>query len=150
MDLLEKNFYVGEHGRSVDEKLRVALPAKWRPKNEDDLFLALPNPIGCITVYPPKMVVRLEGKISEVSLGDRQGQMVLAKLFSKADTFCCDTKGRVKIDEKLIKHGDILREVLFIGGGSTFNIWNPEKFKIYMQREESLEDVASILKGLGL
>jgi MraZ protein len=150
VDLLGKSFYVGEHGRSMDEKLRVALPTKWRPENEvEDMFLALPNPIGCITVYPPKMVVRLEEKISEVSLGDRRGQMVLAKLFSRADTFCCDGKGRIKIDERLIKHGDILREVVFVGGGSTFSIWNPEKFKVYMQ-QESLEDVASILKGLGL
>jgi MraZ protein len=146
---LVKSFYVGEHERSVDEKLRVALPSKWRPENEEDAFLALPNPIGCITVYPPKMVARLEEKVSEVGLGDIQGQVVLAKLFSKADTFCCDTKGRVKIDERLMKHADIHGDAVLVGGGSIFNIWNPEKFKLYVQ-QESAEDVAVILKGLGL
>ncbi|MDR0590677.1 MAG: hypothetical protein LBG09_02375 [Puniceicoccales bacterium] len=144
-----KSFYVGEHERAVDEKLRVALPSKWRPESEDETFLALPNPIGCITVYPPKMVARLEEKVSEVSLGDTEGQMVLAKLFSQADTFTCDAKGRVKIDERLVKHGDIGTEVVLVGGGSTFSIWNPEKFRIYVRRE-SPQDIASILKGLGL
>ena len=36
-----------------------------------------------------------------------------------------------------------------VGGGSTFNVWEPEKFRSYLERE-SLEDVASVLKGLGL
>jgi DNA-binding transcriptional regulator/RsmH inhibitor MraZ len=57
--------------------------------------------------------------------------------------------GALKIEERLIKHGDILGEVVLVGGGSTFHIWNPEKFKTYIQ-QESMEDVASILKGLGL
>ncbi|MDR2200496.1 MAG: hypothetical protein LBN94_00050 [Puniceicoccales bacterium] len=149
MNSFVKSFYVGEHERSMDEKLRIALPAKWRPESGDDTFLALPNPVGCITVYPPKMVARLEEKVAAIGLGDIQGQMVLAKLFSKADTFCCDGKGRIKIGEKLIKHGVLSNEVLLVGGGSTFNIWNPEKFKNYVQGESS-RDVASILQELGL
>jgi MraZ protein len=146
---LVKSFYVGEHTRSVDEKMRIALPAKWRPESEEDTFLALPNPIGCITVYPPKMIVRLEEKVAEVSFGDTQGQMVLARLFSKADTFSCDSKGRIKIEERLLRHAQIQSEVIFIGGGSTFNVWEPGKFKDYLEKE-SQEDVASVLRGLGL
>ncbi|MDR2813009.1 MAG: hypothetical protein LBB05_04480 [Puniceicoccales bacterium] len=144
-----KKFYVGEYARSADEKMRIALPAKWRPDNEADTFLALPNPAGCITVYPPKMITRLEEKVAEVSFGDTQGQMVLARLFSKADTFSCDNKGRVKIEERLLKHAQIRSEVIFVGGGSTFNIWEPEKFKNYLEKEPQ-EDVTSVLKGLGL
>jgi MraZ protein len=149
MNTLIKSFYVGEHARSVDEKMRIALPVKWRPESEADTFLALPNPIGCITVYPPKMIMRLEEKVAEVSFGDTQGQMVLAKLFSKADTFSCDGKGRIKIDDRLLKHAHIRVDAVFVGGGSTFNLWEPEQFKTYLERE-SLDDVASVLKGLGL
>lgn len=149
MNALVKSFYVGEHARSVDEKMRIALPPKWRPENEEDAFLALPNPIGCVTVYPPKMIARLEEKVAQVSFGDSQGQMVLAKLFSKADTFSCDSKGRIRIEEKLLKHAKIQSEVIFVGGGSTFNVWEPEIFKHYLEIE-SQEDVASVLRGLGL
>jgi DNA-binding transcriptional regulator/RsmH inhibitor MraZ len=94
------------------------------------------------------MVARLEEKVSEVSQGDTEGQMVLAKLFSKADTFTSDAKGRIKIDERLVKHGGIGAEVVLVWCGSTFSIWNPEQFKIYVQRE-SPQDIASILKVLG-
>jgi MraZ protein len=149
VSLLVKSFYVGEYARSVDEKMRIALPAKWRPDSEVDTFLALPNPAGCITVYPPKMIVRLEEKVAEVSFGDTQGQMVLAKLFSKADTFSCDNKGRIKIEERLLKHAQIQSEAVFIGGGSTFNIWEPENFRNYLAKEPQ-EDAASVLRGLGL
>jgi DNA-binding transcriptional regulator/RsmH inhibitor MraZ len=68
-----KSFYIGEHARSIDEKMRIALPVKLRLENEEDIFLALPNPIGCIIVYPPKMIARLEAKVAEVSFGDTQG-----------------------------------------------------------------------------
>jgi MraZ protein len=149
VNLLVKSFYVGEYIRSVDEKMRIALPAKWRPDTETDTFLALPNPVGCITVYPPKMIVRLEEKVAEVSFGDTQGQMVLARLFSKADTFSCDNKGRIKIEERLLKHAQIQSEVIFVGGGSTFNMWEPGIFKDYLSKE-SQEDVASVLRELGL
>jgi MraZ protein len=95
------------------------------------------------------MIVRLEEKVAEVSFGDTQGQMVLAKLFSKADTFSCDNKGRIKIEERLLKYAQIQSEAVFIGGGSTFNIWEPENFRNYLAKE-SQEDAASVLRGLGL
>lgn len=64
------------------KKMRIALPAKWRPEIEEDAFLAPPNPIGCITVYAPKMITRSEEKVAEVSFGGTQGQMVLAEIIS--------------------------------------------------------------------
>lgn len=141
------SFYVGEYVRQLDEKMRMALPSKWRSENET--FLALPNPIGCITVYPPKMVARLEEKVAQISFGDTKGQMALAKLFSKADMFSCDSKGRVKLEDRLIKFAEITSEAVFVGGGSVFNIWEPERFRAYVE-SDTMGDLSSILKGLGL
>lgn len=149
MDSWINSFYVGEYTRQMDEKMRVAMPARWRPEDSESSFLALPNPLGCLTVYPPKMVARLEEKVAQVSLGDTAGQMALAKLFSKADIFTCDSKGRVKLEERLLRFAQISTEAVFVGGGAVFNIWSPERFQNYIQNE-SLDDVTDVLKGLGL
>ncbi|MDR3143389.1 MAG: hypothetical protein LBT57_00840 [Puniceicoccales bacterium] len=153
MFLLAKSFYVGEFERSLDDKCRLSLPLKWRPTDEREApsFLALPNPVGCITVYPPKMIARLEERVSNVSLGDQVGQQALARLFSQADTFDCDAKGRMKLEERLVRHADIHRDVLMVGTYTTFHIWNPERFRAYLQRPITQEDEMSlILKSIGL
>lgn len=149
MNLLVKSFYVGEYARQIDEKGRVPLPSKWRPDADTELLLALPNPIGCITIYPPAMVARLEEKVASVSLGDLAAQKALAKLFSRADTFACDSKGRIKLENRLLDFAGIRSEALFVGGGAVFNIWEPTRFQDYIEEEKS-EDIPEILKGLGL
>jgi MraZ protein len=151
VNFLEKSFYVGQFQRSIDDNLRISLPTKWRSNVNNEVFLALPNPIGCITIYPPKMITRLEEKVAEVSLGDQRGQHVLAKLFSNADTFGCDQKGRIKIEERIITHAGISSEVVLIGSYMTFNIWEPNRFQNYIKRiDHQNDEMSDILKGLGL
>ena len=54
-------YFVGEFTHSLDSKGRLTIPSKWRIPEGDNTYLGLPNPGGYITVYPPKMVARLEG-----------------------------------------------------------------------------------------
>ena len=152
MGFLGKNVFVGEFSHQMDAKNRLCIPAKWRfVGDEADVYLALPNPIGCITIYPPKMVERLEEKVSVVSLGDIQGQKVLAKLFSQADTFGCDKQGRITLSEKLVQHAHLEKSALLIGSYVTFNIWEPEAYKNYMNRSEAEEnEMSRLLQQLGL
>ena len=44
-----------------------------------------------------------------------------------------DTEGRVSFTEKLLNHAKIKNNILFVGLGKTFQVWEPklfEKFKI--------------------
>jgi MraZ protein len=147
------NIYVGEHARSIDAKARVALPAKWRfgTKNEECVYLALPNPAGCVTVYPPSMVEKLSEKIAEVSLGDDVGQRTLTRLFSRADQLICDSQGRIQINKLLLAHADLEKDVIVVGNFVTFSIWKPERYGKYIG-EESCEgdEINKILTKLGL
>ena len=52
-------FFVGEFTHALDSKGRLTIPSKWRIPGGDNTYLALPNPGGYVTVYPPKMVARL-------------------------------------------------------------------------------------------
>ena len=147
------NIFVGEFLHQLDGKNRLCIPSKWRfAGDEGDACLALPNPVGCITVYPPKMVARLEEKVSAVSLGDTKGQKVLAKLFSQADTFGCDKQGRITLPEKLIRHAHLKKNALLAGSYATFNIWEPERYRAYSEGsfEEGENEMSSLLQQLGL
>ncbi len=146
------NIYVGEHMRSIDSKCRIALPAKWRfGVDSDSIYIAIPNPIGCITIYPPKMVEKLNEKISEVSLGDEVGQRILTRLFSKADQLTCDTQGRVQINKLLMSHARLQKDAVLVGNFATFSIWNTDKYSEYLNLGDSDQlEINKILTKLGL
>ena len=49
-----------------------------------------------------------------------------------------DTEGRVSITDKLLKHANIKSNILFVGLGKTFQIWEPkifEKFKLLARKK---------------
>ena len=49
-----------------------------------------------------------------------------------------DTEGRVSFTEKLLDHAKIKNNILFVGLGKTFQIWEPkifEKFKLLARKK---------------
>ena len=132
----ESSLFVGEFHRTIDEKGRLTIPASWRPKKSsgvasearDFFFLALPTPDGNISVYPPKMVEQLESRISQVSIGDIEGQRAITELMSMAHSFTCDKQGRINLNERLIGHAQIEKDVVLIGKLSTFSLFSDEGF----------------------
>lgn len=150
MKFLETGVYVGEYQHQIDEKGRLTIPSKWRLEGSKDLYLALPNPVGCISIYPPKMLARLEAKVAELSLGDEQGQKALMRLFSMADTFECDKQGRIVLSETLRKNSGLEKEATLVGSFTVFHIWQPARYKAYMQQADTQENTGALLSRLGL
>lgn len=152
MGTKDRSLYVGEFRHNLDAKNRLTVPSKWRfTGDHEEVYLALPNPIGCVSIYPPKMVAKLEAKIEEVSLGNKKGQRALAKLFSKADYFGCDKSGRININEKLIAHAGLDKEAVLAGNFVTFNLWNPDRYEQYLDQDDDEDDeLSEILTQLGV
>ena len=141
-------FFVGEFTHALDSKGRVTIPSKWRIQGGENTYLALPNPGGYITVYPPKMIERLEGKVAEASLSDPQAQSLLMELFSKADSFGCDKQGRINLNDKLLEHADIQSKAVLVGNFSAFAIWSEGR---YASRESADQrNIFDAMRELGL
>ena len=121
-------FFVGEFTHALDSKGRVTIPSKWRISGGENTYLALPNPGGYITVYPPKMVGRLEEKVAEASFSDVRTQALLMELFSKAHSFGCDKQGRINLNDKLLEHADIQSKAVLVGNFSAFAIWSEGRY----------------------
>lgn len=147
-----KSLFVGEYRHTLDAKKRLTVPSKWRfSGDQEDVFLALPNPSGCITVYPPKMVAKLEEKVSAVSLGNKKAQKALTRLFSQADHFGCDKQGRICLSEKLVAHAHVDKHAVLVGNFATFSIWNPMQYEAYLNNEDDeADEMAAILTELGV
>ena len=133
MEMQESTLFVGEFHRTIDEKGRLTIPASWRPRKNHDgsdfSYLALPTPDGNITVYSPKMVAQLEARISQVSIGDMEGQKAITELMSMAHRFTCDKQGRINLNDRLVGHAKIQKDVVLIGKLSTFSLFSDEGYE---------------------
>ena len=52
-----------------------------------------------------------------------------------------DSEGRISIPDKLLNHAKIKQTMLFVGQGTTFQIWEPklfEKFKVQARKKANL------------
>ncbi len=152
MSALNIGKFVGEFRHSIDDKGRLTIPSQWRPKvdSEENNFLALPSLTErSVTVYPPKMIEQLNEKISQISMGDREGQRAVRRLMSKAHAFCCDKQGRINLNDKLINHAGLKKSVVLLGEASKFMIFDEELYDQLMADEEDEDDLAEIAKGFG-
>lgn len=156
MELAEKftesPLFVGEFHRSVDDKGRLTIPSSWRPQNVDNLiFLGLPTPDGNISVYPPKMVAQLEARISQISIGDIDGQKAITELMSLAFSFNLDKQGRINLNDKLLNFAGIRKEVILIGKLSTFSLFSNEGFeKFQSSYSKDANTKAEVFQRFGL
>jgi|TARA_B100001094_G_C18163444_1_gene790649 MraZ protein len=142
------SFFVGEFVHSVDEKGRITIPSKWRIEGGENTYLALPNPGGYVTVYPPKMVARLEEKVAEARMSDATAQALLMELFSKAHSFGCDKQGRINLNDKLLGHADIHKKAVLVGNFSAFAVWGQHRYSARGQASE--RTIFDAMRDLGL
>jgi MraZ protein len=148
MEINTTTFFVGEFTHALDSKGRVTIPSKWRIQGGENTYLALPNPGGYITVYPPKMVNRLEEKVAEASLSDVRAQALLMELFSKAHSFGCDKQGRINLNDKLLEHAGISEKAVLVGNFSAFAIWSVSRYGKRPAEDE--RNIFDAMRELGL
>lgn len=153
MGVLKTGIFVGEFHHNLDDKGRLTIPSQWRPEvdSEQNAFLALPNPGGYVTVYPPKMIAQLEERISQISLGDTEGQKAVEELMAMAHSFSCDKQGRINLNDKLVQHAKIEKGTVLLGKLSTFSIYSSDIYTAIQSKGVSDPDAqAAIFKRFGL
>lgn len=151
MNLLDNFRYIGEFRHTIDSKRRLTIPARWRfPGDEAEVYLALPNPEGFISVYPPAKVAQIQEKVSQISMGDKEGQKLLMYLSSMAHSFGCDKQGRIHLNEQLIQHAGIEKESIFLGNFTTFSIWSPKLYATSQKQVHNAKNFAQTLVKFGL
>lgn len=145
--------FVGVFRHNLDDKGRLTIPAQWRPEvdSEANAFLALPSLDGYVNVYPPKMIAQLEERISQISMGDTEGQAAVETLMSMAHSFSCDKQGRISLNTALVEHAGIKKSAVLLGKLSSFSIYSDEIYDALRSKTPvSRETQAEVFKRFGL
>tara|TARA_B100000941_G_scaffold271793_1_gene230805 strand:+ start:96 stop:560 length:465 start_codon:yes stop_codon:yes gene_type:complete len=134
--------FLSTYENKIDKKGRVSVPATFRS------YL---NAIGYngFIVYPSfnhvaleacsqDRIEKLSNSIDSLNPFEEKRDYFATSVLSESENLQFDTEGRVSISEKLLKHAKIDKNILFVGLGKTFNIWDPknfQKFKIFARKK---------------
>ncbi|TVR98753.1 MAG: division/cell wall cluster transcriptional repressor MraZ [Rhodospirillales bacterium] len=126
---------VGRHVNKVDRKGRVSVPKPFR-----DVLKAEDAAASRIYAYPlfsaPAIEACGEGfmnrvaeSIEELDMFSERQDDLASVLLEHAHALPFDPEGRVVLPEELLTHANIDGEVVFVGRGARFQIWNPEAYE---------------------
>jgi MraZ protein len=138
--------FKGRYFYSVDEKGRVALPAKLRANLAASVkgnFVVTRGFERCLYVYPQDEWNKLEQYVRGLSFLDAQHRFYARTLFERANDSRIDSQSRITIPPDLIKFAGIENEVLVLGVLDRIEIWSPPVYEEYQKNHpDTYETVA--------
>src|SRR2546426_843752 len=146
---LKRTVFVGTFRHAVDEKKRLAIPAKWRAaaKGAQEFFV-LPLPNDHLFVLPESAMDRMLERVDDISIGEYDRRSVLRLIAGDAHGTPCDGQGRIMLTEALMRHAGINDEAVLVGVLKGFEIWSPAKLE--EAKRSASANFAESAKQLGL
>jgi MraZ protein len=134
--------FTGEFSRSIDEKLRVAIPKGFREVLGGDaqgIYIA-PGTDQSLALYTEETFARLAERLAQAS-PTRQDVRAFNRLFyARAQRVELDTQGRVRIPPELAELARLGREVVLLGVQDHVEIWAADRWKSYLAEQQSHYD----------
>lgn len=122
-------YFYGSFEHSVDERGRIAVPAKFRRALQDGGVLR-GGPDGCVELYSQDgFAQEVQLRLGEESgTGRRSARRTRRGFLAGAYEVELDRQGRVLIPQPVREHGDLNGRVTFVGCGDYIEIWTPERW----------------------
>ena len=95
----------------------------------------------CIEAWPQDRIEKISNAIDTLNPFDEKKDYFATSILSESINLQFDSEGRISLPSKLLKHAKIKNNMLFVGQGPTFQIWEPsafEKFKVNARKKANL------------
>jgi MraZ protein len=141
--------FTGEYRHSVDEKGRIAVPAKFRSQLAEGAWAS--NWIDqCLAIFPRQAWDDLSGKVRQLPVGDPGSRAFQRFLFGGAFEAELDRQGRVVVPAYLREWAGLASEAVVVGSLDHIEIWAPDRWANVRRGLEDPEALAEHLAGLGI
>lgn len=145
--------FLGQFQSSIDDKGRIALPAKLRSvkgaksKSLLDGELVLTKGLeGCLSLYPQGKWTDIQDRLSTLNFTKKDFRFFGRRFYSSAAVVTPDKAGRILVPQHLIAEASLKKELLIIGVNDYIEFWNPDRYQYYLEQySASYEEVAERL-----
>jgi len=137
--------FLSTYENKLDKKRRVSVPASFRSYlsslgyNGVVCYPSFNN--QCIEAWPQDRIEKISNTIDALNPFEEKKDFFATSILSESINLQFDSEGRISFTEKLLKHAKIKNNMLFVGQGKTFQIWDPtlfEKFKAQSRKKSNL------------
>lgn len=150
--------FKGKATNSVDNKGRIAIPAKMRKAMKpecQDTFVMTRGFDKCIALYPIDVWEELEAYLKSDNLNKfgRQPRQLTRLFMQFAGEVTLDGQGRIMLSQDLMEIAGIGKNALVCGVMERIEVWNPDRYAEALEISEDdldFEDLAEAVMGQAL
>ncbi|MBN1779263.1 MAG: division/cell wall cluster transcriptional repressor MraZ [Candidatus Buchananbacteria bacterium] len=142
--------FIGEYQHTIDEKGRLAVPAKFRQRLSKGAVVTrgLDN---CLFLYPKEEWVKLAAKLAALPISQANTRAFSRLMLAGAMDVEIDKQGRMLLPEYLRQYAEMQKKVIVAGLYTRLEIWDEDKWNKYKESTEVKSgDIAEALGDLGV
>lgn len=128
--------FLGEYQLKFSGQGRIVLPAKIREELVIRQTILSRGFEGCIWGFSPEGFKKESKRQLEISATEERARYLRRYLFSGSVPVELDSQGRFVIPSTLLAYAKLGEEVVIIGAGDHFEIWNSEFWKKHLKEIE--------------
>ena len=134
--------FLSSYENRLDKKGRVSVPATFRSHLSSmgyNGFISYPSfNYSALEACSQDRIEKLSKAIDSLNPFEEKRDYFATSVLSESIHLQFDPEGRVSLTEKLLTHAKIKNNILFVGLGKTFQIWEPklfDKFKLIAKKK---------------
>ena len=138
--------FVGSYSHSMDAKKRVFIPSKFRDDLGEEFYITRKFD-AYLSIYTAEDWEAYVDKISKLPEADAEEFQDF--ILGAAQKCTPDASGRIILDDRLLKHASIDKNIVFVGAGKQIRIWAEE---LWNEREQGRDfnKMREIMRQYGL
>jgi MraZ protein len=136
--------FIGEYKHTLDEKGRIAIPAKLRYSKvgEEEYWVTTKGFDHCLFVYPKnEWAVIVKALNERLTLTKKDDRSFLRMFVSPANEQALDKQGRIALPLSLREYAGVQRDVVVLGAINRIEIWSEENWNKYREENEKSFDL---------
>ena len=140
--------FLGTHTPRLDDKGRLALPAKFRNELEGGLVITKGQE-RCLFVFPMAEFSRITELLRSAPVTQRSVRDYSRVFFASASHEVPDGQGRITVPSQLREYAGLSKDCVVIGANSRVEVWDAEAWQTYLSgTEQAFAEAEEVLPGL--
>ena len=129
--------FLGEHRRTIDNKGRIFIPAKFREELIKGVIITKGFDEKCLFIFSREGWKGIQDKILDNPMAKRNTQRFSRWFFSSATIESIDQQGRTRVPQNLIDHANLKKDIVLVGVSDRAEIWSEENWDKYYDQTDS-------------
>lgn len=146
---VDARHFIGLHTPKLDEKGRLFLPARFRPRLVDGVVL-MQGQEHCIYGWTIEAFDVIAESIHALPFTNKEGRFLSRLINAGSSEEMPDKQGRIVIPPKMREWAYLERDVTVAGAGNRFEIWDSRRWDEFLaSQEEAYADMSrEVMPGI--